>query len=111
MPVEALAVVDRIGFVDRPDLLNALEPLHVWTPETVLKRFQYRQPGLWVLGVRVYRRAQARSIRVTPEQTGCKTWVALESPISTAGVYRLLLDEAESALRLDQLARILHASR
>ena len=52
----ALAVVDSIAFVEREETLAALFELHVWTEETLLRRFHYRRPGLWVLGVRVFRR-------------------------------------------------------
>ena len=57
--LRALAVVDSIAFVDQEETLAALEELHVWTEETVLKRFHYRKPGLWVLGVRVFRRGRS----------------------------------------------------
>jgi membrane associated rhomboid family serine protease len=51
VPIRALALVEMVAFVDRLDTLNALADLHVWTPETVEKRFHYRRPGVWVLGV------------------------------------------------------------
>ena len=54
--LHALALVESIDYVDRVELLAELKDLHVWTEETVLKRFHYRKPGLWVLGVRVFRR-------------------------------------------------------
>ena len=47
------------------------------------KRFTYRQPGLWVLGVRVYRREPALDADPDPEQLGCKSWVVLDAPVST----------------------------
>ncbi len=106
--LQAVAVVNSVGFVDRPELLDALEPLHVWTRETVLKRFYYRQPGVWVLGVRIYRLSEPVSIRVTAEHAGCKTWVPLEAALSTSGLSPAL-DDDEATRRLDKLARILLA--
>ena len=86
VPIRALAVVELIGFVDRPEALAALEPLHVWTAETVHKRFHYRNPGLFVLGVRVFRAPEPFPIPLTPEHAGCKTWVPLLPPLCTSGL-------------------------
>ena len=81
--------------------LALLEPFHVWKPETIRKRFEYRRPGLWVLGVRVYRREEPWTIDPTPEQLGCKSWVTLETPLSTEGLRPVLPPEAASG-RLDR---------
>ena len=104
--IAALALVETIVYADRPEPLAALEDLHIWTGETVQKRFHYRKPGLWVLGVRVFRKVEPYTIAVTPEHAGCKTWVPLEPPLATAGLVPVL-DEAESARRMDWLATVL----
>ena len=80
-----LAVVDSIAFVEHEDTLAALFELHVWTEETLLRRFHYRQPGLWVLGVRVFRRSDPHWLEVSAEHAGCKTWVSLDPPPATDG--------------------------
>jgi hypothetical protein len=108
--LRALAVVASIGFVDRPELLPALADLHIWTEETVAKRFHYRKPGLWMLGVRVYRRPEPARLAVTPEHAGCKTWVPLDPPVDAAGAVPAL-DDAESARRLDRLRAALTPTR
>ncbi len=104
--IAALALVETIVYADQPEPLAALEDLHVWTGETVQKRFHYRTPGLWVLGVRVFRTAEPYTIAVTPEHAGCKTWVPLEPPRPTAGLVAVL-DEAEFARRMARLATVL----
>ena len=68
--------------------------LHVWSEETVRKRFAYRAPGLYVLSVRVYRAPQAHEIADTAEYQGCKSWVALDAPLSTDGSVPVLDDAA-----------------
>jgi len=93
-----LATVDSIAFVDREATLDALLEHHVWTEETVRRRFHYRKPGLWVLGVRVFRRDAPHRIEVSAEHAGCKTWVALDPPPATAGCTPVL-DEQEFARR------------
>ena len=40
--LRALAVVDSLAFVDREETLAALADLHVWSEETVARRFHYR---------------------------------------------------------------------
>jgi hypothetical protein len=102
----ALAVVDLIGLVDRPEILPALDALHVWTAETVLKRFHYKRPGLWVLGVRVYKAPDPFVLPVTPEYAGCKTWVPLGRPLPTRGVSPVL-DADDFQARTDRLRAVL----
>lgn len=91
--VRTLVETGPIWWVDRHEQLSALEEFHVWTEETVDKRFRYRKPGLWVLGVRVYRRDEPFLIPVTPEHAGCKTWVPLDPPLDTVGVAPVLVDQ------------------
>jgi hypothetical protein len=100
--LRALAVVETIGHADRPEVLQALEDLHVWTGETISRRFAYRKPGLWVLGVRIFRSPRPATIAVTPVYAGCKTWVTLDTHLSTAGLVQVV-DEAELARRLDRI--------
>ena len=94
VPIVALAEVATIDRLTDPSLLPALEPFHVWTEETVLKRFHYRSPGLWVLAVRVHRLPQPWPLAVTAEHAGCKTWVELDAPPPTTGLTPALDDEA-----------------
>lgn len=110
VPLQVLTVVESVAMVDRLDLLPALEPFHVWTEETVLKRFHYRRPGLWVLGVRAYVRTEPEIIPLTPEHAGCKTWVPLEPPVRTQGLSPVL-DDREADRRREQLADALQTTR
>lgn len=100
--LETLAVVAEVAFLDREEALPALAGFHVWTEEAILKRFRYRRPGVWVLGVRAFRRAEPWPVEVTPEHAGCKTWVPLDSPAPTAGLVPALEDE-EFARRMEGL--------
>jgi hypothetical protein len=104
--IRALAVVELIGLIDRPELLPELDDLHVWTQETVEKRFSYKRPGLWVLGVRVFRRPVSAVLPVTPEHAGCKTWVPLDRPLPTQGATPVL-DAGAFRARMDRLNAVL----
>ena len=108
--VRALVETGPIWWVDRSERLAELEELHVWNEETVERRFQYRKPGLWVLGVRVYRREQPWLVRVTPEQAGCKTWVPLDPPLETDGVAPVLGDQEYHRV-MDHIRSLLNTER
>jgi hypothetical protein len=95
--VGLLAVVSWIGRIENEGDLQRLEGHHIWTPETVLKRFHYRAPGLWVLVARMFRRHDLMLIPITPEHAGCKTWVPLDPPLSTDGLRPVLDDETFQA--------------
>jgi hypothetical protein len=84
-----------------------LDHLHLWSEETVRARFAYRQPGLFVLPVRVYRAPEAVELPDTPYYAGCKSWVELERELPTEGATPVL-DEAafhELLRRLDFLLK------
>ena len=74
-----------IYHVKKAGLAQLLAHLHIWSDETVDKRFHYRQPGLFVLVVRVYRAKDAIDITETQEYAGCKSWVELERELPTEG--------------------------
>lgn len=71
-----------------------LQPLHLWSRETVQARFLYRSPGLYVLPVRVYHAAQATDLPETAAYAGCKTWVDLGQYLPTTGATPVLSDAA-----------------
>lgn len=105
IPLESLAVVEWVGRVEEENTLDRLGDAHIWTQETVAKRFHYRAPGLWLLVVRVFRRHAPVSIPIEPEHAGCKTWVPLGAALAADGA-RPVLDDAtfQARLRAIQLA-------
>ena len=82
-----------------------LSGLHLWSDETAHARFSYRQPGLYVLPVRVYRTVQPIEVPDAPRYAGCKSWVELDEERPTAGAVPVLDDQAFRAvlLALDRL--------
>jgi hypothetical protein len=71
-----VAEVTHVRFLHDLDAALALEHLHVLSAETVRKRFVYRDPGLYVLDVRVTP-AGPLDLSEKPTFLGCKTWVDL----------------------------------
>jgi hypothetical protein len=104
--IRGLVCVDVIGYVKREQTLSSLEEFHIYTGETILRRFHYRRPGFWALGARVWRCDPGFTLAPSPEQAGCKTWVLLEEPLPTAGL-QPVLDDAEWAIARDRLRAIL----
>ncbi len=102
--IDILALVAWVGRVEDERVLDGLESYHVWTPETVAKRFHYRSPGLWVLVARMFHRHDPVSVPITPEHAGCKTWVPLDPPIATDGA-RPVLDEETFQARLRSIRK------
>lgn len=98
--IDSFAVVRSVTWVDRLDVVARLTPFHIWTEDTILKRFAYRTPGIWVLGVRVYRRAEALVVPILPEHAGCRTWVPLDPAPAESRLLPVLSDEDESAARM-----------
>jgi hypothetical protein len=62
-----------------------LNHLHLWSEETIEARFAYRQPGLHVIPLRVYRASKPVEIREAPAYAGCRSWLELEHPLTTDG--------------------------
>jgi hypothetical protein len=91
--IRALVRSEVLGFVERVEALPALEEYHILTRETVLNRFHYRRPGLWVLGARVWRHENGFAVTATPEYAGCKTWVTLEQALPTSHLLPVLDDD------------------
>jgi len=92
--IRALVRVGPIGYVESEERLQELEEFHIFTAETIVKRFHYRQPGLWVLGARVWRHDPGFNVAARPEHAGCKTWVNLDEPLPTTALAPVF-DEAE----------------
>jgi hypothetical protein len=100
--ITALVQVELVGYVQSEQSLPPLEEHHILTPETVLNRFNYRRPGLWVLAARVWRREPCHEISVTPDHAGCKTWVKLEEALATGGASPVI-DDIAWVGRLDRI--------
>jgi hypothetical protein len=91
--LRGLAVVAFLGRVVDAGRLAMIDDMHIWTEDTVKKRFHYRTHGLWVLGVRIYRRDEPYLLPVTAEHAGCRSWVPCGIELSTRGLVPVLDDE------------------
>ena len=83
-----------------------LSHLHIWSEDTIRKRFNYRTPGIYLLVVRVHRAPAVHEIPELAAYEGCRSWVDLESPLSTEGSTPVL-DDASFRIVQKQLDRLL----
>jgi len=72
---EVVAAVE----VNRPDRLSEIEPLHIWTAESVhADRLSFRpKHRLTVLVVQAYPLIEPITVARTPDYGGCTSWVQL----------------------------------
>lgn len=105
------AVVSDVTEVRNEALLANLAGLHLWSPQTVADRFHYRQPGLFVLTVRIYSRREPYLISDSPHFGGCRTWVELPRELATEGLSAVLGDEEFEQRRAEIQRRLAAAGQ
>ena len=92
IPLPAYADVQHVYHLLDTQRLPRLEPWHVLSRRTVDERFHYREPGLFVLDVRIYRPEKPIVIPDSPHFAGCRSWVELPAPLATEGLVPVLSD-------------------
>jgi len=93
--IPSYAVVEDLVWLDTYERLVALADLHCWTPETVRQRFAYgTRAGLHLFILRVYRLPQPHVLPLLKRYGGCRSWVDLAEPLSTAGATPVVNDAA-----------------
>jgi hypothetical protein len=86
------AVVDEAVELTDESRLEGLSTLQILSAATLKRRFHYRNPGLSVLPVRIYRLSQPIELAESPHFAGCRTWVDLERELPTADLSPVLTD-------------------
>ena len=91
------ATVNEVQWIDTHGCIETLTGLHCWTSETITKRFLYRTPGLYLFVLRVYQLPYPYFLPMHKRYAGCRSWVELDTPLSTLGAMPVLDDETFSA--------------
>lgn len=94
------AVVDQVLEVKDPSLLSKLNSIQVLNQETIQNRFEYKNPGLFVLLIRAYCLAQPVEVNNESHYAGCRTWVELSQKVPTSNLTPVLTDEQFQQQRL-----------
>ena len=102
----AATVTDILRLRDRAQM-DRLDAQQIWTAPLIDMRFSYRpQNPLYLLLVRVYRLLEPITIENTAEYAGCKSWVPLEAPLSTAGARGVIDDSMYESRRAEIMTEI-----
>lgn len=89
-----LCEVAAVHHVATLDAALALDRFHGWTAEVVRKRFEYREPGLYALAVRVLAVTTPAELAEGIGYAGCKSWVALDAGAEDHPAAPVVSDEA-----------------
>lgn len=99
--IEAAAHVTDVLRVDDRNKLLAFSAQHIWSPQFINGRYDWEPyKPVYVLIVRAYRLSEPRSLPVLREYGGCRSWIELAKPISTAGAIPAISDENYERRRL-----------
>jgi hypothetical protein len=90
--IDTYAVVESAQHLTDEKTVMRLAGEHIWSEDTIHQRFHYREPGLFLLTVRVYKTPAAHELIQTPYIAGCRSWVDLPQPLATAGALPVLDD-------------------
>ena len=95
--IRSQACITHAYEVTDPAIVEALLPFHIWTADFVAERLKWKaRSPLTVLLLRVYALPMARSIPYSAAYGGCKSWINLQTELSTA-VAPVLEDAAYQA--------------
>lgn len=98
--IDAYAVVDTVRTCGDEDRLRLLAHEHVWNERYLQMRLTFNPyDPLFVIILRVYRLPESTTLPLIPDYGGCKSWVTLERPLSTAGAAPAIADEEFAARR------------
>jgi hypothetical protein len=91
--IEYFAEVADWKFLDSFEPTLRLRGQHVWRDEVVRERFEWgRAKSIYAMAVRVFRLPLPIDVPMRVEYGGCKSWVELDSIISTDGAQPALTD-------------------
>jgi len=90
------------------DTLLLLDPLFIFTRETILERFRFRpRQKVQLIALRAFRLPKKTTVPFRPEYGGCKSWISLEEEIDVTGSRPVLRDEVLRR-RLDEVESVLN---
>ena len=94
LPIEFYATVEKVLHLSSPEIAKSLNSYHIYSEKQILDRFQYKPTKpLYLLLLRIFRIPQV-SLPNLPAYAGCRSWVPLESPLSTANAVPILSEDA-----------------
>jgi hypothetical protein len=105
--IAAWAEAVRVWKVSDLARVQAMGEELLWNTEELSRRFVYRdQPWLFVVALRIHRLPRPFELPDHPSYAGCRSWIPLKEPVSTAGSSAVVSD-ATFMQRLTSIERIL----
>jgi hypothetical protein len=109
VPIQGWADITHIFQISEAAAMSALLPFHIWNERFAVERFNWKpKHPLYVLLLRVYKLAIARSIPYRPAYGGCKSWLELDvdwqeamatcTPVLTDDDYQQRLQQVQQAV-------------
>ena len=109
LPIRCYVTVEAAVYIEDLQKAYALDGLHPFTKAAVDMRFNYKKPGLWAIVERVYLLPQTVMIDDSRLYAGCRSWVPLQAPLSTAGA-KPVFSDADWQARLEPIRKVLGAA-
>lgn len=116
VPVTLFARAAWARTITNPQLLDALEPFHIWTRQTVTERFAWQGKGMTSGSIhcallRVYQLEQPWLLEYGREFAGCRSWVEVGgAPGGWAGRLTPVMDDERFGCLAAELERLLGAA-
>ncbi|MBE9076698.1 DUF1802 family protein [Romeria aff. gracilis LEGE 07310] len=104
----AWAQITHIFQITTAAQVERLRPFHIWSPEMITERLQWKpQQPLYGLALQTYRLPAAVEIDWRPEYGGCRSWIELAEAVEVSDAvsaiapdpYRQQVEAIEQALR------------
>ncbi|HUO85214.1 MAG TPA: DUF1802 family protein [Thermoanaerobaculia bacterium] len=109
--IEVWAEVERVLHIGELAALRQLDPLVIFTTETIEERYRFRpDQAVHVILLRVYRLPMPATVMNRTEYAGCRSWISIEEEIDLEGSVAVL-DEQTFARRVDEVERLLGTPR
>lgn len=93
--IEFLAEVVEWRSIESVERAQALRGQHIWKDEVIAERFDWgKRKNIFALAVRVFRLPRAITLHMRDSYSGCKSWIELETDVSTKEATPVLTDAA-----------------
>ncbi len=72
------AEVTRIDYLTNWSHVEKLHQRHIWTSDTVRKKFEYRSPGIFAMYLSIFRVRTPVEVVEQADYAGCKSWIKFD---------------------------------
>ncbi len=94
IPLRIYCAVQNSFWISDEKMLQKLSPFHKWSESCIQDRFHWGdQKGLFGIAVRTYALAETLNLPNQKRYGGCRSWVELEEPVSTASLSPVLTEQ------------------